>query len=101
MGRRQWLGFSVGVVLTVFVGALAAIVLWLIRSGNIDLNGLIKETNGDASLSRFQFLIFAFVIAMSPFCPTALQKGFPKVPNRIIGLLGICCGSCMISKWTA
>jgi hypothetical protein len=68
-------------VFTVFVGALAAIVLWLISSGKIDLKGLIKETNGDASLSRIRFLIFALVIAMSPFCPTALQKGFPKVPN--------------------
>jgi hypothetical protein len=32
--------------------------LWLILVGKIDLTGLISEPNGEASLSRFQFLVF-------------------------------------------
>ncbi len=47
--------------LVVFVGLLAGIILWKILTGRIDLTKLVSETNGDASMSRFQFLVFTFV----------------------------------------
>jgi hypothetical protein len=98
MDQWQWLGFSVGVVLTIFIGALAVLVLWLMLTGKIDLSKLISESTGDASLSRFQFLVFTFVIAMSLFYLTAIGSKFPEVPPEILGLLGISGGSYVISK---
>ena len=53
----------VAVVLALFAGVVLAMML----NGRIDLSKLISEDNGNASLSRFQFLIFTFVIAASYF----------------------------------
>ena len=61
------LGLVIAWILTVFLGLLGAVILWLILTGRIDLTGLISEPKGEASLSRFQFLVFTFVIAMSLF----------------------------------
>ncbi len=87
----QQLGVAIGWILTVFLGLLGGIILWLILTGRIDLKNLISESNGDASLSRFQFLVFTFVIAMSLFYLIANQAppGYPAIPNQILALLGI------------
>ncbi|MFQ5922109.1 MAG: hypothetical protein ACE5M4_04640, partial [Anaerolineales bacterium] len=50
-----------------FLAALMVIIIVLVLSGRIKLDKLISESNGDASLSRFQFVIFTFVIAASFF----------------------------------
>ena len=50
-----------------FLAALMVVIVVLILTGRIKLDKLISEANGDASLSRFQFLIFTFVIAASFF----------------------------------
>ena len=56
-----------GFVLCAFIGLLGLTILVWIWQGKIDLSQLISEPNGSASMSRFQLLIFTFVIAISLF----------------------------------
>ena len=56
-----------GFVLCAFIGLLAATILLFIWQGKIDLSALLSEPSGQASMSRFQLLIFTFVIAVSLF----------------------------------
>ena len=88
-------------MLAVFLGALMLILLVLILLGRIKLDKLISEPNGDASLSRFQFLIFTFVIAVS-FLLIVVGTDPPmfpsRIPSEIFLLLGISAGTYAISK---
>lgn len=45
------------------LSSLAALLIYLMAAGKIDLKYLIAGPDGDASLSRFQMLLFTFVIA--------------------------------------
>jgi hypothetical protein len=87
-------------IVVFFVGALAAVILWKIFTNKIDLSKLVSEENGDASMSRFQFMIFTFVIALMWiylfFCNDC--KGFPPIDSGVLGLLGISGGSYVVSK---
>jgi hypothetical protein len=95
-----------GYLICVILGVLAYVVLREMYLGNIDLSRLISEPNGDASMSRFQFLVFTFVIAFSLFLVvvatlapgTALGPHFPEVPGTILVLLGISGSSYLVSK---
>src|SRR5205814_4947142 len=90
---------AAGWVVLVFVAALEAVILFHLATGRIDLRRLISEPTGDASMSRFQFLIFTFVIAAS-LLVVILQKGdFPTtIPAGVFALLGISAGSYVVSK---
>lgn len=84
-----------------FLAALGLAILYLVFTGKIDLSRLISEPNGDASMSRFQLLVFTFVIAASLFLIIAAPwpPQFPKeVPNGILILLGISASSYLVSK---
>ncbi|MFV2045553.1 MAG: hypothetical protein ACC700_20255 [Anaerolineales bacterium] len=84
-----------------FLAALMVIIVVLILIGRIKLDKLISEPNGDASLSRFQFLIFTFVIAASFFLIVVGvdPPRFPdRIPSEIFVLLGISAGTYAISK---
>src|SRR5437868_1751949 len=96
----EFLSVVAGWVLTVFVAASGALVLWKILTNKIQLDKLISEPNGDASLSRFQFLIFTFIVAMSVFLLTLRQNppAFPEIPVGILALLGISAGSYVVAK---
>jgi hypothetical protein len=100
----QWatLALVIGWILTIFIGGLAAWILFLIITRKIDLSQLISEPTGQASLSRFQFLIFTFVIALSLFLIIMAKTptpGFPDpIPGGILALLGISGGSYVVSK---
>ena len=87
-----------GYTVVAFIGILALVIILLIITGTINLKYLISEPNGQASLSRFQFLIFTFVVALSLFLLTVDGMDFPKIPPEILGLLGISGGSYVISK---
>jgi hypothetical protein len=55
-------------------------------------------TFGKASLSRFQFLIFTFVIA-GLFLMLSIQKGaFVDIPANVLGLLGLSAASYLVSQ---
>lgn len=76
----------------------AIIYIWL---GRLDISQLINETNGKASLSRFQLLMFTFVIASS-YLGVILVRGnsggLPDVPRSVLILLGISAGTYLASK---
>lgn len=94
------LGLTIGWIITIFLGVLGGIILWKILTGQIDITYIICDENGWASLSRFQFLVFTFVIAMSLFYLIASQTPptYPDIPAEILGLLGISGGSYVLSK---
>jgi len=89
-----------GWILCIFLGLLGAIIIWLILKGDIDLSQLLNEPNGDASLSRFQFLVFTFVIALSLFLVVAAANPptFPNIPGTVLALIGISGSSYLVSK---
>jgi hypothetical protein len=60
----SWLVGVTALVAVVMLAGSALLVLWKIVSGAISLNDLLSSATG-ASLSRFQFMIFTFVIASS------------------------------------
>lgn len=91
-------------LIPVFIALLGLLVLWKIWKGDIKLQGLINESDkpdgssGEASMSRFQLLIFTFVIAMSLFLIIMNEMKFPEIPGSVWTLLGISGGSYLISK---
>jgi hypothetical protein len=96
------LALFMGWILAVLIAAFAVTIIGKMWKGQIDLKFLIAGDDGDASLSRFQFLIFTFVIALSLFLIIVNQTGgpaFPKeIPGGILALLGISGGSYVASK---
>jgi len=81
-----------------FLGALSLILLFKIVTDKIDLEWLISEDNGHASMSRFQLLIFTFVIAIS-FVKLTEQFGkFPVIDNGVLTLLGISASTYAVGK---
>lgn len=111
-----WLELLVGYMVCGLVGLLGLLVLWRIYQGQIDLKLLISEKSGAASMSRFQLLIFTFVIALSLFLivvanakllqtneniarkPSPTLPQFPDVPGGVLALLGISASSYTVSK---
>ena len=77
----------------------AFVVLYLIIRREIDITDLLTEPGSNkASLSRFQFLLFTFVIA-GLFLLLSVESGvFVTVPDSVLGLLGISAGSYAVSK---
>jgi hypothetical protein len=99
---------GVGDLLTTLVGYATLILLFFfglmvmfeMATGRIDLSLLLSEpdSGGKASMSRFQLLIFTFVIAFSLFLITVSTKKFPAVPPEILTLLGISASTYAVSK---
>lgn len=84
----------------------AAAVLWKLADGSIPLAGLIAEPPepgsgdrfGKASLSRFQFLVFTFVVA-GLFLMLCIETGaFVEIPTNVLGLIGLSGGGFIVSK---
>src|SRR5580700_1261181 len=89
---------AAGIVVVLLVAAFGGVVIYRMASNDIDLSRLISEPNGDASTSRFQFLIFTFLIAISFFLIVAATHNFPGVPQGVLVLLGISGSSYLVSK---
>jgi hypothetical protein len=81
-----------------FLGLLCATLLWMIWTGRIDLSGLLNEANGQASMSRFQLLVFTLVVAISLFILVERGPGFPEIPNGVLTLLGISASTYAVGK---
>ena len=69
-----------------------------IASGKIDISALLAESGGGASMSRFQLLIFTFVIGISFFLVVVVKNDLPEVPKTVLALLGISAGTYGVSK---
>jgi len=100
MTRYELLGLVIGWLLTIIIALLAAKIVIKVWRDEIDLEFLISDDNGDASLSRFQFLVFTFVVAMSLFYLIVIKTppDYPAIPNQILALLGISGGSYVLAK---
>jgi hypothetical protein len=99
----------IGYLVCGVVGLFALAILWLILKGEINLDLLISEKTGEASMSRFQLLIFTFVIGLSFFLIVVANSGLhsggaaqgsqlPNVPGGVLALLGISASSYTVSK---
>jgi hypothetical protein len=92
---------ATGWVILGFIALLEATVIWLMIQGKINLNRLISEPNGDASMSRLQLLIFTFVIGASLFLVIAAKAppALPDdIPTGVLTLLGISGSTYLVSK---
>lgn len=89
-------------VLTVLIGAFG--LLALVKLWKMDLSGLVTETGshpgsqGKASLSRFQALLFTFVIAGLMLVLSIEHGEMVEVPETVLGILGISIGGYTLSK---
>ncbi|HKF45779.1 MAG TPA: hypothetical protein VKB38_00380 [Terracidiphilus sp.] len=89
-----------GWVVCGFIAFLAGTIIWFIWKDKIDLSALVSETNGDASLSRFQLLIFTFVVAISLFYLVEKRTDgtFPDIPSGVLTLVGISASTYAVGK---
>lgn len=91
----------VGYILVILVFFFGLVVLVAMATNRIDLSGLLCEpTENKASMSRFQLLIFTFVIAFSLvlIILSTDPPTFPNVPSSILMLLGISASTYAVSK---
>jgi hypothetical protein len=104
--NAQNLAFIGFIAIAIILLGFAALVLWKMFTDQIGLEGLLAEpapvdkpdADLKASLSRFQFLIFTFVIA-GLYLLLSIEAGtFVDIPTNVLGLLGISGGSYLISK---
>jgi hypothetical protein len=93
-------------VIAIILLGFAALVLWKVFDNQISVVGLLAEpldpgnpgAGTKASLSRFQFLIFTFVIA-GLYLLLSIEAGtFVDIPGNALLLLGISSGSYVVSK---
>jgi Immunoglobulin I-set domain len=94
----SYLKVAIGWGGAILIGALGLAVVYRMFNGTIDLTQLVSEPSGDASMSRFQFLVFTFVIAISFILITVSDGKFPDLPANVLALLGISAGSYVVSK---
>ncbi len=86
-----------GLIITFLFGFM---ILAGIASGSIDISKILEEKGGTgASMSRFQLLIFTFVIAISLFLIVVNTGQFPQqIPAEVLTLLGISATTYAVSK---
>jgi hypothetical protein len=114
-GFWGWISAGVAVTVALVIAGLALAILWALFKGTINLTYLLAEPadpraqrddpDGNAppetpkaSLARFQFLIFTFVIA-GVYLVLCLEAGrFVEIPDNVILLLGVSGTSYAASK---
>jgi hypothetical protein len=106
----QFLELLIGYLLCGIVALFALLVIWRIANGTIDLTHLLSDDDGMASTSRFQLMVFIFVVALSFFLVVVSnvkirqggggseQGGLPDVPGGVLALLGISASSYLVSR---
>lgn len=94
--KKVELAFAYGMLVLLFL--FGFLVLAAIASGRIDISQLLSEVGGGASMSRFQLLIFTFVIGISFFLVVICECKIPDVPAQVLTLLGISASTYGVSK---
>ena len=94
--KKVQLAIAYGMLILLFL--FGFLVLAGIASGRIDISLLLSEVGGGASMSRFQLLIFTFVISLSLFLVVMFAHEFPKIPSEVLMLLGISASTYGVSK---
>jgi hypothetical protein len=104
-----------GYIICGIIAIIGFAVAWKLATGKIDISRILTEKDGSpggsASMSRFQLLIFIFVIAVSFFLVVISNikiiqarpgerelPGMPDVPNGVLALLGISASSYAVGK---
>jgi hypothetical protein len=87
-----------GYAVLILVFLFGLVVLFAMATGKMDISTLLGEDNGGASMSRFQLLVFTFVIAFSLFILVSQGNKFPDVPSGVLTLLGISASTYGVSK---
>jgi hypothetical protein len=103
-----------GYIICGIIAIIGFAVAWKLATGKIDISKILTEkdgSGGSASMSRFQLLIFIFVIAVSFFLVVISNikiiqarpgerelPGMPEVPNGVLALLGISASSYAVGK---
>ncbi len=96
---KDYLLLVVGAELAVLLFLFGIVVLYALATDQIRIDKLISEQNGDASISRFQLLVFTFMIALSFVYLVLMGSGkFPDVPNQVLVLLGISASTYGVGK---
>jgi len=90
------LAFEYGMLVLLFL--FGFMILAAIASGRIDISTLLTEDGGGASMSRFQLLIFSFVVALSFFLIVVCDCKFTEIPANVLALLGISATTYGVSK---
>lgn len=94
----NWMSQICGILVCLFIGALGLAIIWKVFRNEIDLSNLINEGKYGASMSRFQFLIFTFVVALAFFKLVEKNGAFPEVPSGVLTLLGISASTYAVGK---
>ena len=94
--QKLKLSFEYGMLVLLFL--FGFFVLAAIATGKIDISLLIAEDGGGASMSRFQLLIFTFVIGLSFFLVVVCECKLPDVPANVLALLAISATTYGVSK---
>jgi hypothetical protein len=79
----------IGIAFMVIMGLLCVMLLIKMWRNEINLCSMLEEANGQASMSRFQLLIFTLVVAVGLFLSILHTLTLPDIPNSILILLGI------------
>lgn len=95
---KEKLAMAIGYALLVLVFFAGIVVLLRIASGQIDISKLLCEPTGAASMSRFQLLIFTFVVGLSFFYVVASSGALPSIPTEVLTLFGISASTYAVSK---
>jgi len=121
MQSLQYLEIILGYLVCGIVGMFGLVLVWKMLNNDIDLKNLLSDDDGQASSSRFQLMVFIFVIALSFFLVVVSnvkirQSGLPKpvgsgqqgssqpdspipdVPGGVLALLGISASSYLVSR---
>lgn len=98
MQRVDYLLVPIGVAFMLIMGALCLILLIKIWKNEINLCSLLEEANGQASMSRFQLLIFTLVVAVGVFLSILHTLSLPEIPNSVLTLLGISASTYAVGK---
>lgn len=87
--RVVYLLLPIGIAFMIIMGLLCLMLLIKMWRNEINLCSLLEEANGQASMSRFQLLIFTLVVAVGVFLSILHTLTLPDIPNSVLILLGI------------
>ena len=89
MHRVDYLLVPIGIAFILLMGLLCVMLLIKMWKNEINLSSLLEEANGQASMCRFQLLIFTLVVAVGVFLSILHTMRLPEIPNSVLVLLGI------------
>ena len=95
---ERYLKIAAGYTALLLVFLYGVIVLYEMINGSVDVAELIGESGGGASMSRFQLLIFTFVIALGIIFLLAKDGKFPELTPNLLALVGISASTYAVSK---